>query len=151
MYHSRHCTVLGITAVASGTGREFIWGEIEDWCYGGLRVCDCRFGVFTLSCKLCGSRSGIGVGCTLMKLETSIIAGASSGFGVKPRSKVICLYSHQRYPKPTPIERTRSRSFSICILILYFEFKTDKRAIGQNFGIPLDRVSFDLNNQKRLT
>jgi hypothetical protein len=62
-----------------------------------LGICDGRFRDFTLSHQLWLSGSDMGVGRTLMKFETSIIAGPSSGFGVKPKSNVCCLYSYQVY------------------------------------------------------
>jgi hypothetical protein len=54
-------------------------------------------------------------------------------------------------PTGNEIRLTRSRSFSISILILYLEFKTDKRAIGQNFGIPLVHVSLHFDTETVLT
>jgi hypothetical protein len=63
----------------------------------GLGVCDRGFRSFTLSYKLWLSSFDLGLGRTLMKFETSIIAGPSSGFGVKPKSNVCCLYFNQEY------------------------------------------------------
>ena len=113
----------------------------------GLGICDRRFWTFILSCKLCG-RCSLRVGYTLIKFETSIIAGQSSGFGVKPKSNVFCRCCQWVSQRDHKVRLTRSRSSSICTLILYFEFKTDRRAMGQNFGIPLVPVSADLKRQK---
>jgi len=65
----------------------------------GLGICDRRFWTFILSCKLC-ARWCLKVGRTLMKFETSIIAGQSSGFGVKPKSNVFCR-CYQWFSKQT--------------------------------------------------
>jgi hypothetical protein len=62
-----------------------------------LGICDRGFWGFTLSYKLWLFGFDLGLGRTLMKFETSIMAGPSSGFGVKPKSNVCCLYSNQEY------------------------------------------------------
>lgn len=115
-----------------------------------MRVCDLWNWGFALTCKFFPFNRDCGR--ALMKFETSIIAGVLSGFGVKPRSKVCCLwYSQLRFLASVTDGLTRSRSFSICIRILYFEFKTDRRAMGQNFGIPLISISTRLPCKRRLT
>lgn len=69
----------------------------------GLGICDCGFRSLTLSYKLRLYNSDLEVGRTLMKFETSIIAGPSSGFGVNPRSKVCCLCPCKYYPEASII------------------------------------------------